>query len=180
MRLNPIVKPPDQDEPKRFLSKKHVKDDEIGVTLREQGSSNVTSKRCGDSISTVVVQMCTCIVVVITLIKSGGTVCYVLDGGSHMHLQDVTYSDIINEYVNYVKRLHCNYTVLFDGYGSGPSTQDIMLTRRRSGRVARDIDFSGNVPVRVKMEKILSNGAKKQRLIIVLIRTLHGAGYGAI
>ena len=79
-----------------------------------------------------------------------------------------------------VKRLHFNVSVVFDGYDSGPSTQDGMHTRRRSGRVAHDIDLSGNIPVCVKMEQIISNGAKKQRLIIVLIRTLHGAGYGAI
>ena len=79
-----------------------------------------------------------------------------------------------------VKRLHFNVSVVFDGYISGPSTQDGTHTRRRSGWVAHDIDLSGNIPDCVKMEQILSNGAKKQRLIIVLIRTLHGAGYGAI
>ena len=69
---------------------------------------------------------------------------------------------------------------VFDGYDSGPATQDVRHTRRRSGRVAHDIDLSGNIPVCVKMEQIICNGAKKQRLIIVLIRTLHCAGYGAI
>ena len=43
-----------------------------------------------------------------------------------------------------------------------------------------DIDLSRNIPVCVKMVQIISNVANKQRLIIVLIRTLHGAGYGAI
>ena len=83
-------------------------------------------------------------------------------------------------YVIHVKRLHCNATVVFDGYGSVPSTLDITHIRRRSGRVVRDIDLSGNIPVCVKMDQILSNEANKQRLIIMLIRTLHGAGYGAI
>ena len=119
----------------------------------------------------------------ITLIKSLGTVCYVIDGDSLRHHviwpQVVTYSDIINER-HLVKRLHFNVSVVFDGYDSGPSTQDGTHTRRRSGRVAPDIDLSRNIPVCVKMEQIISNGAKKQRLIIVLIRTLHGAGYGAI
>ena len=45
--------------------------------------------------------------------------------------------------------------------------------------LAHDIDLSRNIHVCVKMEQIINNGAKKQRLIIVLIRTLHGAGYGA-
>ena len=71
-------------------------------------------------------------------------------------------------------------SVVFDGYDSGPSSQDGSHTHRRSGRVAHDIDLSGNIPVCVKMEQILSNGAKEQRLIIVSIRTLHCAGYGAI
>ena len=61
-----------------------------------------------------------------------------------------------------VKRLYFNVSVVFDGYDSGPSTEDGMPTRRRSGRVAHDIDLSGNIPVCVKMEQILSNGAKKQ------------------
>ena len=34
--------------------------------------------------------------------------------------------------------------------------------------------------VYVKMEPFLNNGANKQRLIIMMIRALHGAGYGAI
>ena len=68
---------------------------------------------------------------------------------------------------------------MFDGYNSGPSTKDV-THNRRSGRVAPDIDFSGNMRVCVKMEPFLSNGANKQRLIKMLIRALHGAGYGAI
>ena len=79
-----------------------------------------------------------------------------------------------------VKRLYFNVSVVFDGYESEPSTQDVRHTRRRSGRVAHDIDLSGNIPVCVKIEQILSNGANEQRLIIVLIRTLHCTGYGAI
>ena len=51
--------PPDQDEPIRtfVLFLKQVKNHETGVTMREQGGSNVTSKQCGDSISTVVGQI---------------------------------------------------------------------------------------------------------------------------
>ena len=52
-----------------------------------------------------------------------------------------------------VKWLHFNVSVVFDGYDSGPSTQDGMHTRRRSGRVAYDIDLSRNIPVCVKMEQ---------------------------
>ena len=57
MRLNPIVKNSWSGWAYTFSFEKHVKDDEIGVILREQGSSNVTNKRCGHLISTVVVQI---------------------------------------------------------------------------------------------------------------------------
>ena len=116
-------------------------------------------------------------------VPCGGTVCYVSDGGSLLHLvtwpQDVTYADIITEYVSYIKRRYCNATIVFDGYDSGPSTEDV-THHRRSGRVAPDIDFSGNMRVCAKMEPFLSRGANKQMLIIMLIRALHGAGYGSI
>ena len=48
-----------QDEPTCVLCRKHVKDDENRVTLREKGSKsiNATSKQCGDSINTVVGQI---------------------------------------------------------------------------------------------------------------------------
>ena len=116
-------------------------------------------------------------------VPCGGTVCYVLDGGSLLHRvtwpQDVTYADGISEYVSYIKRRYCNATIVFDGYDSGPSIKDV-THNRRSGRVAPDIDFSGNMRVCVKMEPFLSNGANKQRLIKMLIRELRGTGYGAI
>ena len=48
-----------QDEPTCVLCRKHVKDDENRVSLREKGSKsiNATSKQCGDSINTVVGQI---------------------------------------------------------------------------------------------------------------------------
>ena len=109
--------------------------------------------------------------------------CYVFGGGSLLQCvtwpQDVTYSDIISKYVSYIKRRYCNATIVFDGYDSGPSAKDV-TNNRRSGRVAQDIDFSGNMRVCVNVEPFLNNEANKQRLIIMLICTLHGAGYGAI
>ena len=68
---------------------------------------------------------------------------------------------------------------MFDGYDSGPSAKDV-TNNRRSGRVAQDIDLSGNMRVCVNMEPFLNNEANKQRLIIMLICTLLGAGYRAI
>ena len=56
-----------------------------------------------------------------------------------------------------VKRLHFNVSVVFDGYDSGPSTQDGTHTRRRSGRVAHDIDLP-------KYTRLCQDGANyKQR-----------------
>ena len=82
--------------------------------------------------------------------------------------QDVTSADTISEYVSYIKRRYCNATIVFDGYDSGPSTKDV-THNRRSGRVAPDIDFSENMRVGLclKVEPFLSNGANKQRLIII-------------
>ena len=52
-RLKPITpRVIHQDKQTFVFCRKHIKDDEIGVTLREQGS-----KQSGDSISTVVVQI---------------------------------------------------------------------------------------------------------------------------
>ena len=48
---------PDQDEPTLVLFLKTSQGRRNRVTMTEQGGSNVTSKQCGDSISTVVGQI---------------------------------------------------------------------------------------------------------------------------
>ena len=42
--------------------------------------------------------------------------------------QDIIYCDMINEYayVTYVKRRYCKTRIVFDGYGSGPSINDVL------------------------------------------------------
>ena len=62
MYLNTIIKTPPvihQDEPTCVFCRKHVKDDENCVTLRDKGSKsiNATSKQFDDSINTVVGQI---------------------------------------------------------------------------------------------------------------------------
>ena len=87
-RLKPI--PPrviHQDKQTFVFCRKHIKDDEIGVSLREQGSNNLTQQ--ASKVVTRSVQssfrLCTYTVVVITLIKSRETVWCFLDGGSPLH-----------------------------------------------------------------------------------------------
>ena len=96
--------------------------------------------------------------------------CSTLSPGRNMSL-------MLTSSLNMYPALQCHDCVR--GYDSGPSTEDV-THNRRSGRVAPDIDFSGNMRVCAKMEPFLSNGANTQRLIILLIRALHCAGYGSI
>ena len=62
MYLNRVIKTPPvihQDEPTCVFCRKHVKDDENCVTLKDKGSKsiNATSEQCDDSINTVVGQI---------------------------------------------------------------------------------------------------------------------------
>ena len=61
---------------------------------------------------------------------------YVLDGGSLLHrlkwMEGSTYSSIPSNYASFTVNKYSKATIVFDGYGGGPSTKDNAHMRRKS------------------------------------------------
>ena len=54
-------------------------------------------------------------------------------------------------YVDYVKQKYGNSpTIVFDGYGEGPSTKDSAHLRRSGGFVAVEVKFLGSMRLKLK------------------------------
>ena len=75
-------------------------------------------------------------------------VTYVLDGGLLFHRKigewnkNISYLDIANAYVEFVKADYGEAIVVFDGYMSGPSTKDNTHLRHSTKGVSQLINFS--------------------------------------
>ena len=73
-------------------------------------------------------------------------VVYVLDGGALLQQlpwpNQTTYANLSTLYVQYVHHHYNHAVVVFDGYGSGPSTKDEAHQRRGSSHnIGAEVDF---------------------------------------
>ena len=110
---------------------------------------------------------------------------YVIDGGLLLHLltwcRGSTYSQVAQSYTDFVIRMFGKGTVVFDGYGSGPSTKDAAHLRRAArSNVTCDIVFDGDMLVSEPKEKILGNPNNKQRFIDLLSSSLSDHGFDTV
>jgi len=82
---------------------------------------------------------------------------FAIDGGCLLYrvvwLETGTYLDIVNHYLKYVERhFGKQTTIVFDGYGSGPSVKDHEHIRRVT-QASPDIDVSEHIPVYKKPKR---------------------------
>ncbi|XP_070180366.1 uncharacterized protein [Littorina saxatilis] len=94
---------------------------------------------------------------------------FVFDGGALLHLipwaRGSTFATIIQTYVKYVTDKFKDPIVVFDGYGSGPSTKDATHHRRSKGKASTDVHFDLTMIPQVKKEMFLANKKNKERFI---------------
>jgi hypothetical protein len=107
---------------------------------------------------------------------------YVMDGGYMLHkvrwFPMMHVADVLSLYVRFVQGYGLNATVVFDGYGSGPSIKDQEHARRslRSGQVAQDRQINKETTNIGNQEMFLSNTKNKMALISLLADTFFKQG----
>jgi hypothetical protein len=108
---------------------------------------------------------------------------YVLDGGALIHRviwpRGTTYDDVCSLYVQYIQRRYGSPTVVFDGYGNGPSTKDCTHQRRGSSG-SPPVLFQSDMIVSLKKKDFLANEENKQKFINLLSEKLLNAGCNVI
>jgi len=72
---------------------------------------------------------------------------YVLDRGSLLQclkwMEGCTYSSTADEYVSFTVIYYAKATIVFDGYGAGPSIKDGAHQRRRRNKNANMVNITG-------------------------------------
>ena len=81
-------------------------------------------------------------------------VVYVLDGGALLQRlpwpSQTTYANLSSLYELYVHHHYIHAVIIFDGYGSGPSTKDEAHQRRSSSNIGAEIDFKPEMQLTMK------------------------------
>ena len=111
------------------------------------------------------------------------TECYVLDGGSLLHclpwkLGD-SYGAIAQSYVDFTNRHYGLATVVFDGYGGGPSIKD-NTHQRRGHNIHPVVKFTEETEFSGKKGDFLSRDSNKQGLINLISDGLRKRGCNVI
>lgn len=122
------------------------------------------------------------------LIKANTVPAHVVDGGFLLHkvkwLQDVTYADIIQQYVNFLKKRYGtpgNVTVVFDGYSPHPTIKDHEHLRRSCKcKCAPDVVFDVNKLAFKDQAGFLTNPVNKQHFVAALMSCLQNVGYSVL
>ena len=105
---------------------------------------------------------------------------FVQDGGSLLHKitwpKGLTFDEISNLYMDYVQCQFGRPIVIFDGYTQEPSTKDITYIRRSKGILSPEVDFTAQMPCKLKKDAFLANTRNKQMFINLLAAKLveHG------
>ena len=105
---------------------------------------------------------------------------HVLDGGALLHRiswpRGESYDVICSRYVTYVINKYGSATVVFDGYGNGPSTKDMTHSKRVRSGIGAEVHFTGDMVCAMKKDSFLSNKNNKQRFIALLAVHLERRG----
>ena len=95
-----------------------------------------------------------------------------LDGGALLHKlkrkKGDTYGKTAGAYADFTTRYYGAASVVFDGYGAGPSIKD--NTQQRRGHTNRypTVNFTGETKFDRKRDEFLSIGSNKQQLITLI------------
>lgn len=73
-----------------------------------------------------------------------------------------------------------NAVIIFDGYGSGPTTKDTAHLRRTRGVTGTKVYFTETTPFSSKKEHFLSYSENKQEFILIVSRLLEAKGYSTV
>lgn len=106
---------------------------------------------------------------------------YVLDGGALLHRIQweigQTYDTICQKYVSYVIKRYKQPIVIFDGYDCGPTPKDCTHFRRcGAAPMARNVEISPSMHLRMKKDNFLTNKRNKQQFINMLSSYLEKSG----
>ena len=111
------------------------------------------------------------------------TDCYVLDGGSLLHRlpwkKGDSYNAIAESYAEFTVRCYGQVTVVFDGYGEGPSIKD-STHQRRGKNLHPIISFTAETEFSGKKEDFLSRDKNKADMIAVISTALTKRGHHVI
>jgi len=109
---------------------------------------------------------------------------YVLDGGSLLHRvpwnKGESYGAIAKQYAEFTIRQYGLATVVFDGYGQGPSIKDNTHQRRVGSKVHPVVSFTSETEFIGKKEEFLSRDTNKQRFINLISAELRVRGCNVI
>ena len=107
-------------------------------------------------------------------------VVHVLDGGALLQRlpwpNQTTYANLSSLYVQYVHRHYNHAVVVFDGYGSGPSTKDEAHQRRASSHIGAEVSFKPEMQLTMKKKPFLANPKNKQKFLYFIGSELEKAG----
>jgi len=106
---------------------------------------------------------------------------FVVDGGCLLHrvvwLAGGIYSEITQQYVNFVRKHyghHCS--IVFDGYGNGPSVKD-HEHQRRALKSCPDVDVAEQKTAFKNQSLFLTNSQNKKLFVQMLLEKLREANY---
>ena len=107
------------------------------------------------------------------------TDCYVLDGGSLLHRlprkNGDSYNAIAESYADFTVRHYGQATLVFDGYGEGPSIKD-NTHQRRGQKIHPIVSFTAETEFSGKNEDFLSRDKNKADMIALIITALTKRG----
>ena len=105
---------------------------------------------------------------------------FVIDGGALLHLlkwrKGITFLEITEEYRKLLYERYGSCTVVFDGYGNGPSVKDHEHIRRKKKCLA-EIDVKASIIFQHNQQEFLANEQNKSKFITLLSRHLQGYGH---
>lgn len=97
---------------------------------------------------------------------------HVIDGGAMLQRipwpKSSSYGSLCHLYTRFICSHFTNSLIVFDGYGSGPSTKDETHQRRRGREMGVDVDVTGDMLLKMKKKSFLANPRNKQRFIDLL------------
>ncbi|VDI23197.1 Hypothetical predicted protein [Mytilus galloprovincialis] len=111
----------------------------------------------------------------------GTDVRHVIDGGSLIQRipwkKGATFAEICQLYIDHINNRYPIPIIVFDGYGSGPTTKDHVHERRSKGVTGTHISFKDSTPFKSKKEIFLANGENKQNFINMLCNKMDNEGF---
>ena len=92
-------------------------------------------------------------------------------------IKKCSYSEVIDQYCDYLQNNYGSYIVVFDGYGNGASTKDHEHRRRNKGMIFPYVKIELDMVAHNKQNDFLSNELNKSQFISLLRNRLQTKGF---